>query len=251
MVSFNQIPKSLVDAVTSAEDKHFFRHRGLDIARIVKAAYVDFRDHRKEQGASTLTMQLVRGLWLQPEKRWKRKIAEAVMTIHLERKWSKEQIFETYANEVYLGREADYSIHGFAEGSRAFFGRPLSEITLPQAALLAGMVQRPSYFNPFRNPDRTKERRDLVLLLMKENKDISADEYRDAVDSPLGVVTQEKSDDPKGTSYFLDLVSDEMQTVSKETGSDSNVYTTRPEWRRWISCLPPNTPKQGRAPRRH
>lgn len=226
MVRFDRIPKSLVEAVTAAEDRHFFKHRGLDVPRIVKAAYVDFRDRRKEQGASTLTMQLVRGLWLQPEKHWKRKVAEAVMTIHLERKWSKEKIFETYANEVYLGREADYSIRGFAEGSRSFFGKPLADITLPQAALLAGMVQRPSYFNPFRNPDRAKERRDLVLQLMKQNGDISESEYRDAVDSPLGVVAQEKSDDPNGTSYFLDLVSDEMQSSAKENESDPHIYTT-------------------------
>jgi penicillin-binding protein 1B len=226
MVSFGEIPRELVDAVTAAEDKHFFKHRGLDMPRIVKAAYVDFRDHRKEQGASTLTMQLVRGLWLHPEKKWKRKVAEAIMTIHLERKWSKEKIFETYANEVYLGREAAYSIHGFAEGSRAFFGKPLSELTLPQAAMLAGMVQRPSYFNPFRNPDRTKERRDLVLYLMKANGFISADAYRDAVDAPLGVVAQEKDDDALGTSYFLDLVTDELQNSSNEKEPTPDVYTT-------------------------
>jgi penicillin-binding protein 1B len=226
MVTFNEIPKSLVNAVTSIEDKHFFKHRGLDVPRIAKAAYVDFRDGRKEQGASTLTMQLVRGLWLQPEKRWKRKIAEAIMTIHLERKWSKETIFETYANEVYLGREAAYSIHGFAEGSEAFFGKPLSDITLPQAALLAGMVQRPSYFNPFRNPDRAKERRDLVLLLMKENQYITPDQYSSAVDSPLGVIVQEKADDALGTSYFLDLVLDEIQSAPREEGSASDVNTT-------------------------
>jgi penicillin-binding protein 1B len=227
MVTFDEIPTTLVNAVTAAEDKHFFKHRGLDVPRIVKAAYVDFRDHRKEQGASTLTMQLVRGLWLQPEKKWKRKVAEAVMTVHLERKWSKEKIFETYANEVFLGREAAYSIHGFAEGSQAFFGKPLNEISLPQAALLAGMVQRPSYFNPFRNPDRARERRDLVLLLMKENRFISPDAYRDAVDAPLGVVAQEKDDDALGTSYFLDLVTDDLQNSQREQESGgSDVNTT-------------------------
>jgi penicillin-binding protein 1B len=226
MVSFDQIPKNLVNAVTSVEDKHFFSHRGLDMPRIVKAAYVDFRDHRKEQGASTLTMQLVRGLWLQPEKKWKRKVAEAAMTVHLERKWSKEKIFETYANEVYLGREAAYSIHGFAEGSQAFFGKPLNEISLPQAALLAGMVQRPSYFNPFRNPDRAKERRDLVLYLMKENGFISPGTYQDAADAPLGVVSQEKDDDAPGTSYFLDLVTDELQNTPKDEATGGDVYTS-------------------------
>ena len=226
MVAFGEIPNQLVNAVTAIEDKHFFKHRGLDVPRIMKAAYVDFRDRRKEQGASTLTMQLVRGLWLQPEKKWKRKVAEAIMTVHLERKWPKEKIFETYANEVYLGREAAYSIHGFAEGSEAFFGKPLSQISLPQAALLAGMVQRPSFFNPFRNPERAKERRDLVLLLMKENAYISPDQYRSAVDSPLDVMVKEKADDALGSSYFLDLVTDEMQNSPREGDASPNVYST-------------------------
>jgi penicillin-binding protein 1B len=226
MVTFAQIPRPLVEAVTAVEDKRFFKHRGLDVRRIVKAAYVDFRDHRKEQGASTLTMQLVRGLWLHPQKEWKRKVAEAVMTIHLERKWSKEKIFETYANEVYLGQEAAYSIHGFAEGSQAFFGKPLNEITLPQAALLAGMVQRPSYFNPIRNPEHARERRDLVLLLMKQDGTISKGAYREAADAPLGVVARQKDDDALGTSYFLDLVTDELQTSPPDRDSGPNVYTT-------------------------
>src|SRR6185437_7628924 len=96
IVSFAEIPRVLVNAVVSAEDKRFFQHSGLDMRRIVKAAYVDARDRKKEQGASTLTMQLVRGLWLEPDKVWMRKVAEAMMTVHLEHEWSKEKIFETY-----------------------------------------------------------------------------------------------------------------------------------------------------------
>ena len=184
MVTFADLPPTLVNAVVSVEDKHFFHHRGLDLPRIAKAAYVDFRDGRKAQGASTLTMQLVRGLWLQPDKRWKRKVAEAMMTVHLERKWSKEEIMAAYANEVFLGTEAGYSIHGFAEGSKLFFGKEMRNLTLAEAALLAGMVQRPSYFNPYRNPERAKDRRDLVLNLMRDNKYVTAAEYRDAIDTP-------------------------------------------------------------------
>ncbi len=152
LVRFDAIPQVLVNAILSAEDKRFFHHDGIDLPRIVKAAFVDMKDGRKEQGASTLTMQLVRGLWLEPDKQWKRKVAEVMMTIHLEREWSKEKIFETYVNEVYLGRQADYSVHGFGEGARLFFGKELKDITLPEAALLAGLVQRPSYLNPFRFP---------------------------------------------------------------------------------------------------
>jgi penicillin-binding protein 1B len=226
MVTFQQIPKVLVNAVSSIEDKHFFTHEGLDIARIVKAAYVDFRDRRKEQGASTLTMQLVRDLYLDPDKRWKRKLAEAMMTIHLEREWPKQKIFETYANEVYLGRQSSYSIHGFAEGAEVFFGKHLADLSLPEAATLAGMVQRPSYFNPYHNPEATTERRNLVLSLMRANRYIDEDEYRAAVDAPLNVSGQQVHEDPYGTSYFLDLVTDDLENIEKGDLPDSGGVRT-------------------------
>ena len=226
LVTFPQIPRVLVNAVSSVEDKHFFTHEGIDIPRMIKAAYVDFRDHRKEQGASTLTMQLVRDLYLDPDKRWKRKIAESMMTIHLEREWSKQKIFETYANEVYLGRQAAYSIHGFAEGAEFFFGKHLGDLSLPEAAMLAGMVQRPSYFNPYRNPEATKQRRDLVLELMHSNKFITESEYRDAVDTPLNVTGPQVKEDPYGSSYFLDLVTDDLENIQKDGGEDRSVNTT-------------------------
>ncbi len=121
LVDFDAIPSALVHAIVSAEDKHFFTHNGLDLPRIAKAAYVDVKDRRKAQGASTLTMQLVRGLWLEPNKVWMRKVTEALMTIHLEHEWSKKKIFETYVNQVYLGREAGWSIRGFWREVHGFF----------------------------------------------------------------------------------------------------------------------------------
>jgi penicillin-binding protein 1B len=216
IVSFDQIPRVLVNAVSSAEDKHFFTHEGIDVPRIVKAAYVDLRSGRKQQGASTLTMQLVRDLYLEPDKRWKRKISEAMMTIHLEREWSKEKIFETYANEVYLGRQASYSIHGFAEGAQLYFGKRLVDITLPEAATLAGMVQRPSHFNPHRNPAATKERRDIVLSLMRANHYIDDAQYREAVETPLTVAGPQLKEDRYGASYFLDLVTDDLDEIPRD-----------------------------------
>ena len=226
MVTFGEIPPVLVHAVVSAEDKHFFQHRGLDLARIMKAAYVDVQAGRKEQGASTLTMQLVRGLWLGPEKRWKRKFAEGMMTIYLEHKWSKEEIFETYANQVYLGRQAAYSIHGFSQASQMFFGKDLGNLTLPEAALLAGMVQRPSYFNPYRNPDHARERRNLVLALMRGNGYITKAEYLDGTESPLKLAPPQQHDDSFGAPYFLDRVSDELQKIDQPDDGAKDVYTT-------------------------
>ena len=224
LVTFASIPPVLVNAIVSAEDKRFFQHSGLDLRRIAKAAYVDFKDNRKAQGASTLTMQLVRGLLLEPDKLWMRKIAEAMMTVHLEHQWSKQKIFETYVNQVYLGRQAAYSVHGFGEGSRLYFGKELRDITLPEAALLAGLVQRPSYFNPFRYPERARERRDLVLSMMRDNHYINAAEYRKAVNEPVQVASGSPSEGR--ASYFLDLVSGELQDRLTDDASVRSVYST-------------------------
>ena len=154
LVRYAQIPPSLVHAVVSAEDKRFFEHAGFDLFRMAKAAYVDVKEGRKLQGASTLTMQLARGLWLDPDKRWKRKIEELLITRYLESKLTKQQIFEDYANQVYLGRRGTFSILGFGEAAHVYFGKDISQLTVAEAATLAGMVQRPSYFNPFRDPDQ-------------------------------------------------------------------------------------------------
>jgi penicillin-binding protein 1B len=224
LVSFSGIPPVLVHAIVSAEDKRFFNHHGLDLPRIVRAAYVDVRDHRKEQGASTLTMQLVRGLWLEPNKLWMRKFAEALMTIHLEREWSKEKIFEAYVNQVYLGRQAAYSIHGFGEASRVFFGKELGDISLPEAALMAGLVQRPSYFNPFRYPGRAKERRDLVLGMMLENNYITPAEHAAALAEPVRIAENSLSE--ARAPYFLDLVNDELQEHETDGDSVRSVHST-------------------------
>ncbi len=148
MVKFRDIPPVLVQAVTSAEDKRFFQHSGFDPIRIVKAAYIDLREGRKEQGASTLSQQLARMFWLDQEKRWTRKLAEMIITLQLEQRLSKEEIFEDYANEIYLGWRGTFRIHGFGEAAEVYLGKDLSQITLPEAAELAGMIQRPGYLRP-------------------------------------------------------------------------------------------------------
>ena len=169
-------------------------------------------------------MQLVRGLWLEPDKLWMRKLAEAMMTVHLEKEWSKEKIFEAYVNQVYLGRQAAYSVHGFGQGSRLFFGKDLRDITLPEAALLAGLVQRPSYFNPFRHPERAKERRDLVLAMMLDNHYITPRERDAAADEPVRVAANSLSE--ARAPWLLDLVNDQLQDQPADDDSIRNVYST-------------------------
>jgi penicillin-binding protein 1B len=227
LVKFEDIPKVVVDAVTSAEDKRFFQHSGFDPIRIIKAAYVDLKEGRKEQGASTLSQQLARGFWLDQDKRWTRKMAEMIITLQLEQKLSKEEIFEDYANQIYLGWRGSFEIHGFGEASEAYFGKDLSQITLPEAATLAGMIQRPSYFNPYKYTERTRDRRNIILALMHQNGFVNDRDYELAAESPLSVAKggSESVDAP----YFVDLVDDALQSKLQDANFRSSafrIYTT-------------------------
>ncbi|MBV9745755.1 MAG: penicillin-binding protein, partial [Acidobacteriia bacterium] len=225
LVRFSDLPPDLVHAVLSVEDKRFFAHSGLDPLRLVKAAWVDLRNGRKDQGASTLSMQLARSLWLEPDKRWKRKFEEMAMTLHLEEKLQKRQIFEDYANEVYLGRRGPFSISGFGEASHAFFGKELSQVNTAEAALLAGMIQRPSYYNPYRYPERAEERRNLVLSLMHRNEYLTEEQYQDAARQPISLAPEHS--EGLDTSYFVDMVNDDLQNkLDDHDGSTRYVYTT-------------------------
>lgn len=225
IVHYSDLPPILIEAILSAEDKRFFKHDGLDAPRILKAMYVDFKDRRKEQGASTITMQLARNLWLDRDKSWKRKVAESLITLHLERKLSKEQILEFYCNQVYLGSVGTYSIDGFGEAARAYFNKDIRKLDVTEAALLAGMIQRPSYFNPLRYPNRTMQRRNVVLARMRENGYLSAAEYERAVAAP--VTLHPSVNEMSETQFFLDMAGDQLQGLMEgHEGGAANIYTT-------------------------
>jgi penicillin-binding protein 1B len=227
IVRYQDLPPVLVNAVVSVEDKRFFRHAGFDPLRILKAAYVDIRKGYHAEGASTLSMQLARGLWLTPEKTWRRKAAETLITLHLERTLTKEQIFEYYANNVDLGRRGSFQVLGFGEAAKAYFNRDVKKLTLPEAATLAGLIQRPSYTNPVRWPERARARRNIVLNLMRDNGYISEREAEMAAAEPVMVApgTVDSNDAP----YFVDLVNDWLQDELQEHDfqtSSYRVYTT-------------------------
>jgi penicillin-binding protein 1B len=227
LISFADIPPALVNAITSAEDKHFFSHSGFDPIRIMKAAYVDLREGRKHEGASTLSQQLAREFWLNQDKNWRRKLAEAIITMQLEQKLSKQEIFEDYANQIYLGWRGGFRIHGFGEASEAYFGKDMRLLTVPEAATLAGMIQRPSYYDPFRHPDRTVERRNVILWLMRQNAHITEEEYRRYIAAPLNVAkgATRSVDAP----YFVDLVNETLQNQFQDIDFQSQsfrVFTT-------------------------
>lgn len=227
LVKYADVPEVLRNAVISAEDKRFFDHHGFDPIRIVKAVLVDVREGRKVEGASTLSQQLAKMFWLDNEKTFRRKAAEVMITLQLEKRLTKEQIFEYYVNQVDLGHRGSFDIRGVGEAAQVYFGKEVGHLTLPEAAMLAGLIQHPSYINPYRWPDRAIARRNTVLTMMRENDYISEQQYQDAQASPLALAHSgmESTDAP----YFVDIVNDTL--VDQFEGRDFQtkpyrVYTT-------------------------
>ena len=227
VVGYDQIPKVMVGAVLAIEDRRFFQHSGVNFFRMAEAAWIDFMHERHAQGGSTLTMQLSRGFFLTPEKTIKRKLTEMLIAEELEQKFSKQQIFEFYANWVDLGQRGSFTINGFAEATRAYFNKDLKDISVPEAALLAGIIQRPSYLSPYRHPERALERRNLVLDSMVETHAITRAEADKAKATPLKLAPPnvEASDAP----YFVDLVRDTLGSKFNERELNEQsyrIYTT-------------------------
>jgi penicillin-binding protein 1B len=227
LVKYDDIPPQMVQAVLAIEDRRFFEHSGVNFLRMAEAAWIDVVRGRHEQGGSTLTMQLSRGFFLTPEKTIKRKLTEMLIAEELEQKFTKKQIFEFYANWVDLGQRGSFAISGFAEASKAYFNKDLKDITLPEAALLAGIIQRPSYLSPYRHPERALERRNLVLESMVETHAITREQADKAKAAPLKLAPPnvEASDAP----YFVDMVRDQLISKFNETELNDQsyrIYTT-------------------------
>ncbi len=227
LVKYTDIPPIMVQAVLAIEDRRFFEHSGVNFLRMAQATWIDLTRGRHEQGGSTITMQLSRGFFLTPEKTVRRKLTEMLIAEELEQKFSKQQIFEFYGNWVDLGQRGSFAISGFAEASRAYFNKDLKDITLPEAALLAGLIQRPSYLSPYRHPERALERRNLVLDSMVDTHAITREvaEKAKAVPLKLAPPNVEASDAP----YFVDMVRDTL--INKFNERDLNdqsyrIYTT-------------------------
>src|SRR5947209_9257519 len=181
IASYDDFPKVLRDAVISIEDKDFERHWGIDLQRVLGAAYRDITTHTRAQGASTLTMQLSRNLFLSPERNFSRKFQEIILAIQIERRFTKEQIFTLYANQIYLG----HGVYGFAAGSQYYFGKAAQALTLAEAAVLASLPKSPTQYSPITNPSNALRRRNLVLNAMLEDGKITAQQANDAKGSPI------------------------------------------------------------------
>ncbi|MGH9445185.1 MAG: transglycosylase domain-containing protein, partial [Terriglobia bacterium] len=227
IVSYSDCPKVLVDAVLAAEDRRFFSHDGVNLFRIGQAAVTDIRADRRLQGGSTITMQLARIFFLSPRRTFKRKTEQIILAMLLEHRLTKQQIFGMYANEVYMGQRGSFSIYGFGEAADTYFNKDIRDLTLPEAALLAGMIRGPNLYSPYRDPARTMDRRNEVLRLMAENHFVTRAQASQAEAAPLGVTLRNSG--ASEAPYFVDLVRDELvaHLPSQDLRTQSyHIYTT-------------------------
>jgi penicillin-binding protein 1B len=228
LVRFDDIPKPMIEAVLSAEDKRFFDHGGFDFIRVLGAALADVRRGQKAQGASTIDMQVARSFFFTTKRDWKRKIKETIVAVELDQRYTKQQIFELYANEVYIGNRGSFSIRGFGEAAEAYFGKDIHELTVGECAFLAGIIRAPNrYANPEHHPERAEESRDRVLAQMVENGYVSQADADASKKLKLKFVGGGvgASDGP----YFVDMVKDHMveQISEADLASESyRIYTT-------------------------
>ncbi len=228
-VRYEDLPPELVHAILSAEDKRFFDHGGFDFIRIVGAAWADIRHSSSHyQGASTITMQVARTFFFSNERTMRRKLAEAMVSVELEQRFNKQQIFELYANEVYLGNRGSFGIRGFSEASVAYFGKDLRQLSIAECAYLAGIIRAPNYYSSAdRHPERGAQARDRVLTQMLENKYITQEELDDAKHAPLKIVRTAGS--ASEAPYFVDMVKDHLLDKYSENellSQNFRVYTT-------------------------
>jgi len=226
---YEDLPVMLVNAILSSEDKRFFEHGGFDFIRIAGAAWADLRHSSQHyQGASTITMQVARTFFLSTDRNWRRKLSEAMISVELEQRFNKQQIFELYANEVYLGNRGSFGIRGFSQASVAYFGKDLRQLTLPEFAYLAGIIRAPNYYSSAdRHPERGVQARDRVLTQMLENKYITEEDLQDAKRAPLKIIRTSISGSE--APYFVDMVKDHLldkYSANELLSENFRVYTT-------------------------
>ncbi|HEV2133296.1 MAG TPA: transglycosylase domain-containing protein [Terracidiphilus sp.] len=210
LVAYNDLPRYMVPAVTSIEDRRFFQHGALDYDGVARSALNDLRPGRHTlEGASTIDMQLAKMFFLTPQRTFKRKFLQVIIALQLEHHFSKQQIFQMYANEVPLGEVGSYAIDGFGEAAQAYFGKDVGQLNLPQCALLAGMIQSPSWLNPFRHPQRAMVRRNVVLDAMVETGAITKQQAEQAKSTPVDVVPG--AFDSGDAPWFTELVRQQLQ----------------------------------------
>lgn len=225
-ISLDKISDDLINATISTEDKYFYKHIGFDYLRIGKAAITNIINRNKSEGASTITQQYARNLFLNFDKTWKRKIDEAILAGELEVHYTKKEILEGYLNTINYG-----GVYGIESASKYYFDKSASNLSLAEAALLAGIPKSPNNYSPIKNYSKAKERQKIVLIMMKKNKVISEEEYQKALNENITIVGKSKESNIASVNYFKDSVLEELKSLKQipsniiETGG-LKIYTT-------------------------
>ena len=225
VIRLSEAPRTLIDSILTTEDRDFYRHSGVSIRRLFGALIATARGGMV-QGGSTLTQQLVKNLYLSPQRTLRRKATEAVMAVILDARYTKDEILEAYLNEIYLGRRGSIAITGVGEAARHYFGKEVSDLDLAESATIAGMIRAPNAYSPFRNPERAKQRRDLVLRLLREEHKIDEAAMRAAMAEPLTprTLVEERTKAP----HFVDFVKSELaERYGEQMQTEGlQIYTT-------------------------
>lgn len=225
LLAYNEIPPVLVHAILSIEDRRFFEHSGVDVNGLARALIRNVSDEKIGQGGSTITQQLIKNTYLTPEKTFRRKYAEAMLSLALEQRLSKNDIFALYCNEIYLGQRGAASVRGVKEASRVFFGKDLNQISLAEAAMLAGMIQSPARYSPVNHREAAQVRRNTVLRAMQENGAINQEQLSAASAEPVALAP-DRSLDNSLAPYFVDYVNRVAQAEFETSGESQRIYTT-------------------------
>ncbi|HKP82184.1 MAG TPA: PBP1A family penicillin-binding protein [Pyrinomonadaceae bacterium] len=220
LLSYGDIPPVMVHAILAIEDRRFFEHSGIDLNGLARAVLRNAGDERLGQGGSTITQQLVKNTYLSPEKTLERKYAEAMLSVALERRLSKNDIFALYCNEIYLGQRGAVAVRGIKEAGRVFFGKELRDLSLAEAATLAGMIQSPAHYSPIRHSEAARTRRNVVLAAMEQNGWITR-EQNTAASAEEVVIASVSEADNSLAPYFVDYVN-----RLAESGTSQRIYTT-------------------------
>ena len=227
LVKISDMPPHLVNAVIAIEDRRFYTHRGIDWIGIGRALYRNVRAGGVAEGGSTLTQQLVKNFFLTPERTLWRKGAEMIMAVMVEARYSKEAVLELYLNEIYLGQRGSISINGVGEAARLYFRKHPRELTVPESALLAGLIRSPHVYSPYKHPERALERRNRVLAAMRETGHLSPEHFEQAVRRPIRVetVTLEINRAP----YFVDVLREQLlqrYSIEELTANNLAIFTS-------------------------
>lgn len=227
LVRLAELPRHLIDAVLAVEDQRFEEHHGIDWRRVLGAFWANLRSGSIQQGGSTLTQQLVKNFFLTPERTFRRKAQEAVMALLVELRYSKREILESYLNEIYLGQRGSTAVHGVGEAARYYFGKNPRDLSAADAALLAAIIQSPNGISPFREPERARTRRNLVLRLMRDQGRLDEAAYQAARAEPLRLAP--RTGEPREARYFLDALRRQLPLVydaERLTSEGLRIYST-------------------------